>query len=169
MFHIAAAPALLRAAARKTEVAIRGNQFFINGQPTYKGRSYKGHQIEGLLMNSRMVQGIFDDKNPETASRWAYPDTKKWDPKRIAEMVRQTRSVESYRPMPILFNEDDHFDFDKPENNMMAAISEYASWGYLELGSSNYADGFQCPPVDWGINSELKKSFFSLLREVTGS
>ncbi len=31
--------------------------------------------------------------------------------------------------MPILFNEDDHFDFDRPENNMMAAVSEYASWG----------------------------------------
>ena len=39
------------------------------------------------------------------------------DPKRIAEMVRQTRQVAGYRPMPILFNEDDHFDFDKPANN----------------------------------------------------
>jgi hypothetical protein len=29
-----------------------------------------------------MVQGIFDDLNPETRSRWAYPDTKLWDPER---------------------------------------------------------------------------------------
>ena len=29
-------------------------------------------------MNSRMVQGIFDDLNPETAVRWKYPDTKIW-------------------------------------------------------------------------------------------
>jgi hypothetical protein len=333
-------------------VSIRGDQFFINGQPTYKGRTYKGHKIEGLLMNSRMVQGIFDDRNPETVSKWAYPDTKKWDPernvreflaampawrkhgllaftinlqggspegyskiqpwettgiapdgsiypdylkrlerildradqlgmvaivgyfyfgqdqrvkdeaavkravenatnwlldrdyrnvlvevnnetnvraydheilkparihelievvkgmkrngrrlltgtsyggnaiplpnvvkssdfllvhgngvkdpKRIAEMVRLTRAVEGYRTMPILFNEDDHFDFDKPENNMMSAISQYASWGYFDPGTSDYSDGYQCPPVNWGINTERKRGFFNLLREVTG-
>ena len=33
-------------------------------------------------MNSRMVQGIFDDLNPETRSLWVYPDTKRWDPER---------------------------------------------------------------------------------------
>lgn len=26
-----------------------------------------------------MVQATFDDLNPETASRWNYPDTAKWD------------------------------------------------------------------------------------------
>ena len=26
-------------------------------------------------MNSRMVQGVFDDSNPETIGRWAYADT----------------------------------------------------------------------------------------------
>ena len=352
LIHLASVPALLPAAARKTEVTIRGDQFFINGQPTYRGRTYQGHKIEGLLMNSRMVQGIFDDKNPQTVSRWAYPDTKKWDaernvrefiaamplwrqhgllsftinlqggspegyskgqpwhtsgiapdgsllpdfmkrlerilnradqlgmvaivgyfyfgqdqflkdeaavrravenatkwlldrdyrnllvevnnetnvkaydheilkparihelievvkgmnrngrrlltgtsyggntipkpnvvkasdyllihgngvkdPQRIAAMVRETREVEGYRPMPILFNEDDHFDFDQPMNNMMASIGEYASWGYFEPGASNYSDGYQCPPVNWGINTERKKAFFNLLRQVTG-
>jgi hypothetical protein len=29
-----------------------------------------------------MVQGVFDDLNPETRSRWAYSDTKLWDPER---------------------------------------------------------------------------------------
>ena len=33
-------------------------------------------------MNFRAVQGIFDDLNPETSSRWSYPDTGKWDPER---------------------------------------------------------------------------------------
>ena len=33
-----------------------------------------------------------------------------------------TRQVAGYRPMPILFNEDDHFDFDKPANNFAAAV-----------------------------------------------
>lgn len=336
----------------KTTVSIAGDAFLINGQPTYKGRSYKGKKIEGLLMNTRMVQGIFDDLNPETAVKWAYPDTKKWDaernvreflaampewkrhgvlsftinlqggspegyskgqpwentaiapdgslrtaymkrlerildradelgmvpivgyfyfgqdqrvtdeaavkravtnatqwlldknyrnilveidnesnvkaydhdilkpervhelilqakamtkngrrllvgtsygggfvplsnvvkvsdfllihgngvkdPNRIAEMVRQSRAVEGYKKMPILFNEDDHFDFDKPINNMMASIGEYASWGYFDPGASDYSDGYQCPPVNWGINSPRKKAFFELAKEVTG-
>jgi hypothetical protein len=69
---------------RKTEVTIVGNQFYINGVPTYQGRAWttsKGESfpVEGLLMNSRMVQGIFDDLNPQTRGQWAYPDTKQWD------------------------------------------------------------------------------------------
>jgi len=337
----------------RTVVSIERDMFRINGKPTYAGRTWKGHKIEGLLMNTRMVQGIFDDLNPETAVRWAYPDTKKWDaernvreflaamplwqqhgclgftvnlqggspegyskgqpwetgaiapdgslrpafmgrlerildrsdtlgmvpivgyfyfgqdqrvadeaavkrgvvnatqwlldknyrnvlvevnnecnvkaydhpilmpdrvhelielvkgmtkngqrlltgtsygggavprenvvtasdfilihgngvkdPNRISEMVRQTRLVKGYRPMPVLFNEDDHFDFDKPMNNMVAAIGEYCGWGYFDPGKSDYADGYQCPPVNWGINSDRKKAFFGLLKEVTGA
>jgi hypothetical protein len=69
---------------RKTKVSIVDDQFYINGVPTYQGRTWtttKGDsfQVEGLLMNSRMVQGIFDDLNPQTVGQWAYPDTKKWD------------------------------------------------------------------------------------------
>ena len=67
---------------RRTDVTIRGDSFLINGRPTYEGRSWKGRSIEGLLFNARMVQGVFDDLNPATRSRWAYPDTKWWDPER---------------------------------------------------------------------------------------
>ena len=67
---------------RMTAVSIEGEKFTINGQPTYAGRTWHGKKIEGLLLNSRMVQAIFDDHNPETVSRWAYLDTKKWDPDR---------------------------------------------------------------------------------------
>jgi hypothetical protein len=341
------------AAGRKTEISIRGDGFLINGRPTYAGRRYKGNKIEGLLMNARLIQGIFDDLNPDTRARWRYPDTGAWDPerntrefvaamaewrrhgllsftinlqggspegyskaqpwhnsaihedgslrpdymsrlekildrsdalgmapvvgvfyfgqdqrvrdeaavrralenavrwllgsghrnvllevnnecdvaaydheilrpgrvhelielaqgvtaggrrllvgtsfgggrvpnaavvrasdfllmhgngvsdpKRIARMVEEARNVSGYRPMPILFNEDDHFDFDKPENNMLAAVGAYASWGYFDPGKNNYADGYQCPPANWGINTERKKAFFALLREVTGA
>jgi hypothetical protein len=339
-------------ATGKTEMAIDGDGFRINGKPTYAGRRYKGLKIEGLLMNSRMIQGIFDDRNPATRGRWAYPDTGEWDaerntrefvaampewrrygllsfsvnlqggspegyskaqpwdnsavgpegelrpaymarlqrildradqlgmapvvgifyfgqdqrvrdeaavrkaventvrwildrgyrhvlleidnecnsgaydhdvlkaarvheliemakgirvagrrllvgtsygggrvplsnvvkasdfllmhgngvsdPARITAMVAEVRKIEGYRPMPVVFNEDDHFDFDKPANNMMAAVSSYASWGFFEPGLSNYRDGYQCPPVNWGINTERKKAFFTLLKEVTG-
>jgi hypothetical protein len=337
---------------RRTEVSIRGDAFYINGKPTYEGRTWQGHKIEGLLLNSRMVQGIFDDRNPDTRSRWNYPDTGRWDaerntrefvdampswrdagllaftinlqggspqgysrdqpwhnsaieadgslrddymrrlekildradqlgmvailgifyfgqdqrladedaikaavdntvqwifdrgyrnvlieinnecnvrydhdilkpervheliervksrthdgrrllvstsygggqipkenvvraadylllhgngvkePERLADMVRKTRSVPGYRPVPILVNEDDHFEFDKPQNNFVAAIGEYCSWGYFEPGESNYRDGYQCPPVNWSINTERKKEFFILVRRITTS
>jgi len=343
-----------RLKTRSTEVSIRGDAFFINGKPTYQGRTLDGKRIEGLLFNSRMVQGIFDDLNADTVGRWAYPDTGRWDadrnareflaampewrrhgllaftinlqggspegysrkqpwhnsaieadgtlrpasmarlekildradqlgmavilgvfyfgqderlrdeaavmravdaavdwlldrayrnvlieinnecnvsydhpilqpsrvheliervkhrsardssrsrllvstsygggtipkenvvraadfllihgngvsqPERIAEMVRQCRRVPGYRPMPILFNEDDHFDFDKPQNNLLAAVGQYASWGYFDPGKSNYADGYQSPPVNWQINTPRKKAFFDLVKRITG-
>jgi hypothetical protein len=91
-----------------------------------------------------------------------------WQPERIAEMVRRCRKLPGYRPMPILFNEDDHFDFDRPQNNMLAAIGEYASWGYFDPGKSNYTDGYQCPPVNWQINTLRKRAFFNLVKQVTG-
>src|SRR5207244_12017025 len=34
----------------------------------------------------------------------------------IAEQVDRTRSLAAYRGQPILFNEDDHFDFQAPWN-----------------------------------------------------
>lgn len=67
---------------RNTEVSIKGDDFYINGEVTLKGKSFNGMRLEGLLPNSRMVQGIFDDYNSQTKSYWLYPDTKKWDPDR---------------------------------------------------------------------------------------
>src|SRR5262249_17734934 len=60
---------------------IQGREFVVNGRPTYAGRSYDGASVQGLLFNSRMVQGIFDDRNPDTRGRWNYPDGP-WDPGR---------------------------------------------------------------------------------------
>jgi hypothetical protein len=65
-----------------THIHIEGNQFYINGKLTYAGVSHAGRRIEGLLFNSRMVQAIFDDANPQTAQHWAYPDTHTWDAQR---------------------------------------------------------------------------------------
>ena len=342
------------AQTRRTIVTIEGDRFLINGRPTYEGRTWRGLKIEGLLMNSRMVQGIFDDLNPDTRQRWIYPDTKRWDPDRntrefiaampewrrhgllgftinlqggspegysqdqpwhnsafdadgtlridylnrlerildradelgmvpivgyfyfgqdqrlendaavrravtnattwllkkgyrnvlveianecdnrrydqalikadrvheliklaqstpidgrrlpvsvsfnggsipttnvvaiadylllhgngvsdpngIASMVKKTRSVAGSRTLPILFNEDDHFDFDKPLNNFVAAVSEYASWGYFDfrMKGEGFKEGYQSVPVDWGITSQRKRGFFELLADITG-
>lgn len=335
----------------KTAVSINEDAFYINGAITYPGRFYQGNKIEGLLFNSRMVQGIFDDLHPETVHRWAYPDTGEWDaerntreflaampawrahgvlaftlnlqggspegysraqpwhnsaieadgrlnpdymsrlerildaadalglvvilgyfyfgqdrrltdetaviqatdtatqwlfskgythviievnnecnvrythdilqparvheliervkattqngrrflagtsygggsvphenvvrasdflllhgngvshPNRIALMVQQTREVPGYHPMPILFNEDDHFDFDKPFNNCVAAVSQYASWGYFDPGENDYCNGYQSVPVQWQINTPRKRAFFEKIRDITG-
>lgn len=342
-----------------TRVEIRGEDFWIDGKPTYQGRSWNGHRIEGLLLNSRMVQATFDDLNPETRGRWAYPDTGQWDPERnvsellamlpeyrrhgllavtvnfqggspegyskeqpwensafapdgalradfadrmrrvidgldaqgmvaivglfyqgqderlrdeaavlravdeatdflvgggwtnvlveinnecdtryehpvlqparvhepiarvkersggklmagtsyrgrgaipgpdvvresdfllihgngttdpnlIADQVDRTRAVETFRGQPVLFNEDDHFDFDQPTNNFVAAISRHASWGYFDPGSGaggagargDYVNGYQLVPVNWKLNTERKRAFFSLVKEITGS
>jgi len=65
-----------------TRVTIEGEKFFVDGKPLYEGRTYKGNPVEGLLFNTRMVQAIFDDENPETAANWAYPDTGEWDAER---------------------------------------------------------------------------------------
>ena len=60
-------------AAHRTSISIQSDNFFINGQPTYKGRMYKNMKIEGLLMNSRVVQGIYDDRNPNTNESMGVP------------------------------------------------------------------------------------------------
>ena len=348
-----------RAASRHTAISIHEDQFWINGRPTYQGRFFEGAKIEGLMMNSRMINGIFDDTNPDTVNLWRYPDTGKWDadrntsefiaampewrrhgllcftlgmqggspqgyskqqpwrnssflsdgslqpafmqrlerildradelgmvcildlfyfgqdehfesddavrravreavqwvldkgytnvlvevanecdnrsyeqplmkkdrvhelirlaqsitkdgrrllvstsfngrsipsgnvveaadyvllhgngvtdPANITAMVEQTRRLKEYRTMPVFFNEDDHFDFDKPVNNMMNAIRAYASWGYFDpgagraRGTGDYHEGYQSVPVNWGINTETKKAYFEAVKKVTGS
>jgi hypothetical protein len=90
------------------------------------------------------------------------------DPKRIGQMVRQCRQSPGYQPKPILFNEDDHFDFELPMNNMTAALSEYASWGFFDPGENNYTDGYPSPPVHWGVNTERKRAFFERVLQITG-
>lgn len=44
------------------------------------------------------------------------------DPARITEMVKMVRTMPEYRPMPIIFNEDDHYNYDAEENNMVNAF-----------------------------------------------
>ena len=99
------APALWAARRRKTEVSIRGDGFLINGKPTYKGRSFNGKKVEGLLMNVRLVQAIFDDLNPETRNLWAYPDTGMWDPERnTSEFIAALGEWKRYGVLAVTLN-----------------------------------------------------------------
>ena len=93
------------------------------------------------------------------------------NPKEIAAMVRRTRAVPGYSIKPILFNEDDHFQFGQPENNFTAAVGEYASWGCFDyrMKDEGFMEGYQSVPVNWGLSSERKRAFFRLVREIAGS
>ena len=100
------------------------------------------------------------------------------DPADITKMVENTRTKDGYHDVPILFNEDDHYNFDKPVNNFINAIKAGASWGYfdfrkrgqtLQTDDSSFAEGYQSVPVDWGVNSKRKRAFFNLLSKITGS
>lgn len=92
------------------------------------------------------------------------------DPGRIMEMVEETKKVAGYHLQPIVFNEDDHDAFDQRENNFVAAVRSYASWGFFDFRRDGEAfeEGFQSVPVDWGIHSERKKAFFNKVKEITG-
>jgi len=93
------------------------------------------------------------------------------DPARIAKLVESTRQVDGYTPKPILFNEDDHFNFENPSNNFVEAVKSYASWGYFDfrMKDEGFEYGFQSVPVDWQISSPRKQRFFNKLKEITGS
>lgn len=91
-------------------------------------------------------------------------------PDGIRAQVAGTRASAAYRGQPILFNEDDHFDFDQEDNNFVAAVQGGAGWGFFDYRRirEGFVEGYQSLPVDWGINSERKRGFFRLLAEMTG-
>ena len=62
----------------KTEISIKSNSFFINGNKTYSNLENSNPKLHGLLMNARFIQGIFDDKAaPERFARFG---KEKWNP-----------------------------------------------------------------------------------------
>ncbi len=92
-------------------------------------------------------------------------------PHGIRLQVTNWRAAAGYRGQPIVYNEDDHFEFDKPDNHFVAAVESGASWGFFDyrMSRERFEDGFQSLPVDWTISSRCKRAFFGLLKEITGS
>ena len=86
---LALAVALPLLPAPKTVVSIKGDQFYINGKPTYQGRTWNGHKIEGRMIeasdtnlslsrSSKVVniaradiQEIFHSKGKAAKGKWA--------------------------------------------------------------------------------------------------
>lgn len=91
------------------------------------------------------------------------------DPAKITELVKACRTVPGYRGQPIVFNEDDHFDFDQPANNLTAAVEAGTSWGYFDyrLEGEAFEEGYQSVPVDWSVGTERKRGFFAALKALS--
>jgi hypothetical protein len=92
-------------------------------------------------------------------------------PHGIRLQVARWRASPGYRGQPIVYNEDDHYDFDRPDNHLIAAVDSGASWGFFDYRRirERFEDGFQSLPVDWTISSSRKRGFFGLLKEITGA
>jgi hypothetical protein len=143
---------------RVPELIARVRDTTVNGRRLLTGTSYGGGAIPGegvvrvsdfLLLHGNGVS----------------------NPDRISGMVHKARAVPGYYPKPILFNEDDHFDFEKPGNNFTAAVEAHASWGYFDyrMKGEDFNQGYQSVPVNWGISSARKRGFFNLVAEITGA
>ena len=65
---------------------------------------------------------------------------------------------------PVLINEDGVSTL-----NLQAAVQEHVGWGSYDNGLGDYRDGFQDPPVDWKIGSNVKWVFFEQVARLTGS
>jgi hypothetical protein len=137
---------------REHELIERAQEITRGGRRLLVSTSYRGRSLPGEAV-ARCADYLLLHGNGESS------------PHRIAHLVRMTRRIPGYAPKPILFNEDDHFDFDRPDYNLLAAIREYASWGYFDP----YADGFQSPPVTWTLHTDRKRAFFARVREITGA
>jgi hypothetical protein len=55
-------------------VSVRGRDIYLDGVITHESS-----QLEGTLPNIRAVNATFDDENPATVDRWAYPNTGDWN------------------------------------------------------------------------------------------
>ena len=139
---------------RVHEAILYAKNMEINGRRLLVGTSYGGGAIPGADVVKVSDFILLHGNNVN-------------NPERIIEMVKKTRKIEGYTPKPILFNEDDHFDFDKSMNNFVAATSVGASWGYFDYRKLDepFESGYQSVPVDWSINYERKKAFFNLLNQ----
>jgi nucleotide-binding universal stress UspA family protein len=92
------------------------------------------------------------------------------EPEQITQLIRKTRALPNYRPMPVINNEDDHENFDQPESNFTAALAQHVSWGWFDYRRKGEGldQGYQSPPVNWGLSSERKRAFFKFCAEITG-
>jgi hypothetical protein len=133
----------------------------------------KSRQSEGrrLLVGTSYGGGRVPDRNVVDVSDFLLiHGNGQNSPDQITTQVQQTRKLIGDKPLPIINNEDDHYDFDRPNNNLVASIQGYCSWGYFDFRRRGEAfeEGYQSVPVSWKIDSDRKRDFFQKLKEITG-
>ena len=84
-------------------------------------------------------------------------------PEAVHDEIAAMRRLGGYEK-PLLINEDGVSTF-----NLHAAAEEHVGWGFYDQGTNNYMDGFQSPPVNWGVSSLVKWLFFEQVSKLTGS
>jgi hypothetical protein len=54
---------------------------------------------------------------------------------------------------------------------VQASIGRHASWGFFDYRrkGEEFGEGYQSIPTNWRINSVRKRTFFRLIRQITGS
>jgi hypothetical protein len=93
------------------------------------------------------------------------------DSEGLARLIESTRALKAYRGQPIVVNEDDHFEFERDDCNVLTALKHGASWGYFDyrMEGEAWAEGYQSVPTDWSVSTDRKRGFFNLMAELTGS
>ena len=92
-------------------------------------------------------------------------------PHGIRLQVASWRARTGYRGQPIVYNEDDHFEFDKPDNHFVAAVESRRELGLLRLPHEPRALRGRLPVAAGRLDDLLgrKRGFFGLLKEITGA
>ena len=148
----------------------RAHELVMRVQERSKGK-IKNPAGRLLVSTSYVIESTLPERLLQVADVVLWHGNGLPNPQAIHARAKSIRASAGYRGQPLLNNEDDHFDFDKTENNMTATIEEYSGWGYFDYRQirERFEDGYQSLPVDWGINSTRKKGFFGLLAQATGS
>ena len=112
------------------------------------GNSYKG---SGHVPSDKIIQHsqvIFLHGNSMTTES-SY--------KKQLDSVKKSKY---YKGQPIVCNEAGTSLF------LKWSIDNGVGWGYYDQGKNNYKDGYQSPPVNWGINTKTKKAFFAEIKNL---
>ena len=108
-------------------VSVRGDDFLIDGRITHANS-----QLAGTLPNIRAANATFDDANPTTASKWKYPDTRKWDANRnTSEFIAQLPNWKKAGVLAVTLS----FQGGGPVNNQFGPSQPWDSGAFNRDGS----------------------------------
>ncbi len=75
-------------------------------------------------------------------------------PDAMRKFIAKVKKARGDRQIPIVVNEDDHFDFDQADNNFTAAVNTDISLDYLsKFGPTNIENYVAC--VDIPVSSDM--------------